>query len=254
MLQHPHELRKKNRSLPLVELCLLGKNKHRGEEEKLKQNCKTSDASSTKEEDFVMKTIVGRKFRCENHSDDATITKIFRDPNEVVVLVFPHKHAADLQEGIRLAEERCGFAISNERGRENDSNDSTSSKKINLIFIDATWKHAREMVANMDTMGEWPKNLIQVQMTPTDYSRSDDGISTNNAEDSIKSKDNNSNEEQTFIERRFNIRTPPSPDLLSTAECVAWVVSRVEHNPQIYQSITKVLDCMVEMWRDCYTS
>jgi len=48
--------------------------------------------------------------------------------------------------------------------------------------------------------------------------------------------------------RRFDIRTPPSPQHLSTAECLAWVVSRVEERPEIYDTLMKPLDLMVQQW------
>jgi hypothetical protein len=58
---------------------------------------------------------------------------------------------------------------------------------------------------------------------------------------------------QTILQshpRRFDIRTPPSPCHLSTAECLAWVVSRVEDDPTLYDTFMKPLDCMVQKWRD----
>ena len=32
---------------------------------------------------------------------------LLHDPNEVAVLVFPHEKAVELEDGLRLAEERC---------------------------------------------------------------------------------------------------------------------------------------------------
>ena len=58
---------------------------------------------------------------------------------------------------------------------------------------------------------------------------------------------------QTILQshpRRFDIRTPPSPCHLSTAECLAWVVARVEDDPTLYDTFMKPLDCMVQKWRD----
>jgi len=57
---------------------------------------------------------------------------------------------------------------------------------------------------------------------------------------------------QTILQqhaRRFNIRTPPSPEHLSTAECLAWVASKVEEDPIIYDTLMKPLDSMVQKWR-----
>lgn len=257
VLQHPHELRRANSSLPLVELCLFGRRKF-----------KESSDAPTNENKFVMKTVVGRRFG--DHCD-ADAMKVLRDPNEVVVLVFPHKLAMDFEEGLRIAEERCRVGCSEGNGGKIDEQDVSQGtysaaligepkrKKMTIVFIDATWKHAREMEAATDAAGEWPENTIRVQMTPSSSGNSrvdvDDASWTeanvgSSIESRSKTQDDNS-ESQSFIQRRFLIRTPPSPDHLSTAECIAWIASRIENNPLIYESITKVLDYMVERWKGC---
>lgn len=217
VLQHPHELRRKNRSLPLVELALFGKHLDQTEQ-------------SSSDDDFVMKTIVGR--RIGEKSDDAVL-KLLSDPNEVVVLVFPHPDAMDLEDGLALAESKVkGISQNKEEGDPNGKNQS--DKKMTLIFIDASWKHAKEMDNKTDAAGVWPNNMIRVQLTPSSSSSTSNGEETSNNE---------------FIQRRFQIRAPPSPDHLSTAECLAWIASRVEGNSDIYEGIMKVLDTMVEIWR-----
>ena len=269
VMQHPHELKRKNRSLPLVELCMFGIGGERNEETSCKEGSievKSKTNTPAHGRDFVMKTIVGRRFG--DHCD-LDVMNILRDTNEVVVLVFPHKQALDLEAGFRLAEERCGIDRNEEKktdchdgGDSSDVIDSTAStkgpklKKITLIFIDATWQHAKEMEAATENAGEWPQNLIRVQMTPSSAGgvkvhvngsckRTDEDNNGDNESEST----NNSNKRETFIERRFLIRTPPSPDHLSTAESIAWIASRVENNPQIHESIMKALDYMVEIWR-----
>ena len=219
VLQHPHELRKKNRSMPLVDLCLFGK---------------VGQQSDTSKDDFIMKTITMRRF---GDYTDASVMNILRDPNEVIVLVFPHKDAMDLEEGIQLAEKRCGYNIDVDDIEEQKHQ---KKKKMTLIFIDGTWKHAREM--EQASSVEWPKNLIRVQLKPRKSNFKEGSDQSSNIEV-------NSKEGPAFVERRFQIRTPPSPDHLSTAECLAWIVSRVENNPHIYQSITKALDYMVTIWQ-----
>jgi DTW domain-containing protein YfiP len=251
VLQHPHELRRTNSSLPLAELCLFGR---RRSKEKV---------TSKNENEFVMKTVVGRRFG--DHCDEEAM-KVLRDPNGVVVLVFPHKLAMDFEAGLRIAEERCCISCSEENDETNDENnksqgsestalrDNPNRKKMTLVFIDATWKHAKEMEVATDAAGEWPKNIIRVQMTPSSIGNS--GIDLNgsdrNAADSKLQCDKD--ESQRFIQRRFLIRTPPSPDHLSTAECIAWIASRVENAPHIYESVTKVIDYMVGLWRGCNNS
>lgn len=51
--------------------------------------------------------------------------------------------------------------------------------------------------------------------------------------------------------RRFDIRTPPSPDHLSTAECVASVLRELEgeSNKDIFDLLMRPLDLMVSQWR-----
>lgn len=242
VLQHPHELRRKNRSLPLVELCLQGRENEKKAEsmsnpmndnEAPAKNEKSIDTSIENGHDFVMKTIVGRRF---GNDCDASVMEILQNPNEVVVLVFPHPTALDLEEGLALAEKRCGFESCG--GGEDIFQ---PQKKITLIFLDATWKHAREMDNKNAAAGVWPDHLIRVQLTPSAVEADDVSVTRNT---------NNTYDPKTdFVQRRFQIRAPPSPDHLSTAESLAWIASRVEGNPLIFESIMKVLDRMVELWR-----
>lgn len=264
-------------------MCLLGKIDKKGKDDKkvietIKERSSETNDTLAPEEDFVMKTIVGRRF--DDDYTDGAIMKILRDPNEVIVLVFPHKCAMDLEEGIRLAEERCRLhgvdhkednQTENQRDKSTDESElataigpddavkkTTARKKMTLMFIDATWKHAREMETKTDSLGVWPDDLIRVQMIPTahggkinGHEKTEEGDKIDNGNDTGNDSNNkkSNDDESTFIKRRFHIRTPPSPDHLSTAECLAWIASRVEQNPQIYQSIMKTLDYMVEIWK-----
>jgi DTW domain-containing protein YfiP len=254
VLQHPHELRRANSSLPLVDLCMFGKRQNSDKDAPINEN------------DFVMKTIVGRRFG--DHCDGAAM-KVLRDPNGVVVLVFPHKLAMDFEEGLRIAEERCCITPcegtneseinSMSRGTKSATRmDDPQTKKMTIIFIDATWKHAKEMEAATDAAGEWPASMIRVQMTPTSSGVSSGDANFSKGKANAGENDSESNTQHfnyeiqpSFIQRRFLIRTPPSPDHLSTAECIAWIASRVENNPQIYESVTKVLVYMVRLWKGC---
>ena len=204
--------------MPLVDLCLFGKSGQRAD---------------LLTDDFVMKTITMRRF---GDDTDTSVMNLLRDENEVIVLVFPHEDAMDIEEGIQLAEKRCGYNSNDNDGIE----EQKQQKKMTLIFIDATWKHGREM--EQASSVEWPKNLIRVQLKPSKSNIKEGGSDQ-------RSNQDNSKEGPIFVERRFQIRTPPSPDHLSTAECLAWIVSRVEHNPHIYKSITKALDYMVAKWQ-----
>ena len=289
VVQHPHEARKKNRSLPLVELCLFGTktddegvpNNDGGDNESSTAIRKKTQYETTADEsestttnatngettnddnappprrqeyskDFVMKTIIARRLGiyCDND-----VMELLHDPNEVVVLVFPHEDALQLEDGLRLAEERCKSSTININRNIDNDNNTTEKKKMTLIFIDATWKYAKEMEKCTDSVNEWPENLIRVQITPSSSSSSsssskvnldgsDDGWKT----PSLTTTTTPSLTTTPFIERRFHIRTPPSSNHLCTAESIAWIVSRVEHNPVIYDSIMTALDYMVSVW------
>ncbi|KAL3805114.1 hypothetical protein HJC23_003342 [Cyclotella cryptica] len=255
LLQHPHELRRKNRSLPLVHLCLFGGHHHHARIEDV--------ASSLNPQDFVIKTIVGRSLQPHR---DAAILDLLSDPEQVVVVVFPHRNAMELERGIRLAEERCGTMATS----DNDDNDEecegsvkaeTTKKKITLVFIDATWKHAREMEAKLSKSVECCRHWIRVQLVPTvaggggdarvpvvvDYKQS--STLTETTKDASLRTTTVTTTTHPFVPRRFQIRAPPSPNHLSTAECLAWVASRVERNPVILERIRHVLDYMVFLWR-----
>jgi hypothetical protein len=98
---------------------------------------------STATDDFVMKTIIARRLGIYCDSD---VMRLIHDPNEVVVLVFPHEKALDLEDGLRLAEERCksfnnNINNSNDGDKANMSCSKKKKKKMTLIFIDATWKY-----------------------------------------------------------------------------------------------------------------
>ena len=305
VMQHPHEVRKKNRSLPLVELCLFGKKKKEDAEKEAKGNssdCSRNNSDNNNEglaannhlqtqhriddksglitstkgvtkgettksnssnnlssqqnqqqphstattDDFVMKTIIARRLGIYC---DSNVMKLIHDPNEVVVLVFPHDKALDLDDGLRLAEKRCKSNNININNNSNDG-DTAKKKKMTLIFIDATWKYAKEMDKGTDLNNGWPTNLIRVQLTPSSSSSSTSSSysSTINGSDDNGWKAPPIATATSFIERRFHIRTPPSSNHLCTAECIAYVVSRVESNPIIYTSIMTALDYMVTVW------
>lgn len=177
-----------------------------------------------------VKTIVGRRF---GDNCDAGVLKVLRDPEEVSVLVFPHEQALELDAGLKLAEER----------RRARGESTGKDMKINLVFIDATWKLASEMNRKVSSLGEWPDDLIRVQMKPSEAE------ATSIPRGASRGGNNTEADGQGFKTRRFMIRAPPSPDHLSTAECLAWVTSLVEDEPRIYQGIMKTLDYQVDIWR-----
>lgn len=190
VLQHPHEQRRKNRSLPLVELCLRKEDLH---------------------------VVVARRL---GEEVDPRVTKMI---SENAILLFPSKDATTLKEGLEELRSRPSK-------EEKEEKLVQSKEKITLVFLDATWKFALEMEKINTRLDLWPKDLVRAELSPR--------------EGAVEFQPS------TYAPRRFDIRTPPSDSHLSTAECIAWVVSIVEEDEMIYETLVKPLDCMAKQWRD----
>jgi hypothetical protein len=145
-----------------------------------------------------------------------------------------------------------------------------TKRKVLLLVLDATWKYAREMHIANKKYRQYPPNMLQVALEKEDLEM--DG-------------DNN-----IFRPRRFEIRAKVSATggkraaneedtkttWISTAECIAWIVSRLEEElfcdekedsitgaaivrpneesfakcrHHIYKTLMKPLDVMVAKWR-----
>jgi len=121
-------------------------------------------------------------------------------------------------------------------------------KKMVLLFLDATWKYAQEMDRACIKYGVYPPHMIRVRLDPT----VDCGASLGSNEDRTAVTCVTANlltSQPQFQPRRFDIRTPPTPDHLCTAECIAWALSIVESDMGIYRTLMKPLDLMVQKWR-----
>ena len=184
-IQHPHEQKRKNRSLFLAELCI--------------EN---------------ITRIVTRKFHFDSDNIDADLAASL-SPERTVWLVYPHEQAKSLRQA--LADQCCSGETTTSQSKSMNGLDTTP---ITLIFLDATWKFAAEM----ERASRFPPHTQYVCL--------------------------DAQEDLVHIERpmRFDIRTPPSPSHLSTAECLALTVSRVEQNPAVYDTIMQPLDLMVAQW------
>jgi DTW domain-containing protein YfiP len=103
----------------------------------------------------------------------------------------------------------------------------TVTPKVVLIVLDATWKYAKEMHRANDKY--YPSHMLRMSL------------------------DGNEDLPRDFQPRRFELRTTPNSDettaWMSTAECVAWIVSRLENRPSIYDVTVQVLDAAVEQHR-----
>lgn len=201
VLQHPHEARRKNRSVPLIELCL---------------------------DDASLKVIVARRFG--DHVDQEKRKLLFQ---KNVVLVYPSRDAVSIKEALKCIKQRKDSQV--ELPNNNDNSDHTETDQdenvVTLIFLDATWKYAKEMEFANVQHKQYPEGLIRVKIQPSDHSQESEEIRP-----------------ASYQPRRFDIRTPPSDDHLSTAECIAWITSVVEEDPTLYDRLMKPLDLMVEKW------
>jgi DTW domain-containing protein YfiP len=183
ILQHSHELRHKNRSVPIVELCIDPESitVHPGK-------ILPTGADDTKNKHFK---------------------SLFQDENPAW-LIYPSNDSISLTRAIQKLNDS-----------ELQHNDHQDIQVVTLIFIDATWRFAKEMIRKNEDL--FPSHMWRVRLDEDDF-------------------------EKLPLARRFEIRTPPSEQHKSTAECIAWVLSRIEDQPNIYETIMKPLDLMVEKW------
>lgn len=171
--------------------------------------------------DFSLQVIVGRWLG--EGIVDYNIWKLLNDPNEPLFIFFPLvDHAVSLQDALLARKHNVHQPVLSTNQAERTASTTT---KINLLFIDATWKYAKEMNAKTVQNGGWPKHAVYIRIHPsTDYS------------------------DNSFKPLRFDIRTPPSRDHLSTAECIAHALRVVEESNELFNALMKPLDLMVHQW------
>lgn len=226
ILQHPKEFKHKNRSVPILELCW-------------------------RSED--LKLAVGRRLGDQLPNDCQALLQ----PPHLPVLVFPltreeeatSKQSSDmssktsLQESLSLKELHVKIdEWKKNQVSSNTGTDDNTEPKVILLALDATWKYAREMhKANLQG-SHYPSHMLRLGITADDLPT-------------------------TFQASRFEIRTTPTPQpnsnptntpkeqpppseasWMSTGECVAWLVSELEGDASIYETVLKPLDSMVTKW------
>lgn len=160
--------------------------------------------------------VVGRRF---GHQTNSNIMRILRDPTLMTLLIYPSEDAICLEDALEQVKR-------NQTESQTTNKSSNKIAKITLVFLDATWKYAKEMENACTIHKVWPSNLIRVKLSPA----------------------NTNKILHDFQPRRFDIRAPPSPNHLSTAECIARVLTLVENNVSIFDVLMKPLDLMVQQW------
>jgi len=200
VLSHPHERKKKNSSVPIISLCL--------------------DTQS-------MIVHHGRHLTHGSHGETVLNSMASR-----VLLVFPAPEAMSLDFALQQAPGLSMPLSSSPVGSYGDANDD---RRINVVFIDGTWQHAKEMVARNIKAGRFPKETKIVKISMND----------------MRSWPPEKSGLCSYKPRRFGIRTPPSPEHFSTGETMAWVLSKIENDPSLYESLLRPLDLMVEKWDLC---
>jgi DTW domain-containing protein YfiP len=133
VLQHPHELKQKNRSIPILELCM--------------------DQES-------LALCVGRMFGEEQLT--SRIGTLLQPPN-LPILLFPE--AKSESEAISLSDAKKKVRDAKQKVQQK----LPDGGKVVLIVIDATWKYAKEMHRANLQYELYPSNLLRVSMQPDDF-------------------------------------------------------------------------------------
>jgi len=264
VLQHPFESKRKNRSLPIVNMCFSpGPSCQHQEQHQTDSSC--ASASSCIKNDFDFHTIISKRL---GNQIDSKILNMINDTNQYFLLFYPSNDAITLREAVeKIKQQETSKNRDDEKESEcrhkngESSTETTSSqftseyginicrKSITLFFLDGTWKFAKEMEKTCTNNNAWPPHTIRVKLSKEDLTHTTSTITNNDIFDSINY---NSAENSLFQPKRFDIRTPPSEEHLSTAECIGHVLRIVEENDEVFHMLMKPLDLMVQQWHSHY--
>ena len=150
---------------------------------------------------------------------------------------------------------------------------TANKKKILLLVLDATWKHAREMhLANIKA-DQYPPHMLRLALQPEDFAggfvsgrfrlrgkASKTGYKRQQLSNRIRNGGDRNEEKAPEIDETW----------MSTAECIAWILSNLEESnqqilseatstdsgtnsidsssPSLYEILMKPLDAMVAKW------
>ena len=260
ILQHPNEAKQhQNRSLPFIEHCIdslhylkiiarrfpslsgvESDSCHTSTNARVDLSTKTNDCIVTPSVSSDTKHINETNKLCYVHLMNTILHKLSPSPDELptIWLLSPNdKTSIPLTEALELWE-----------GRKQSLLKSSMYPKIIVLVLDATWKFAKEMDRANIQHGCYPSSLLQrIQLTPSDFDH------PFFMEEQRQRLDNDNDSDAPSF-RRFSIRTPPKANTsdnivyLSTAECLAYVLARIERQDDIYATIMKPLDLMVGQW------
>lgn len=145
ILQHPHELKLKNRSVPILNHCLESANLH---------------------------LCVGRRLGDEI---DPKIIKLLQTPN-IPILLFPgsDNHTNITNQNSNKLPPVLSLSQAKERMKEMLRGDvgmgeKSHSRKIVVLALDATWKYAREMHLANQKHNQYPSSMLQVCLQAEDF-------------------------------------------------------------------------------------
>ena len=150
-------------------------------------------------------------------------------PPHLPILIFPRlpEERNDVSKKVfNLSEIQDKISEWRQKGRtltEKEATTTADTPKVVLLVLDATWKYAKEM--HRANGINYPSHMLRMSL------------------------DGEADLPSDFQPRRFELRTTPqtheSSGWMSTAECVSWIVSKLENQASIYEATIQVLDAAV---------
>eukprot|EP01083_Nonionella_stella_P201501 737148_1 len=117
--------------------------------------------------DFNFETIITKRLGDQIAQSHPQIIELLHDPRNPVLLCYPSDDAISVQEAMERVENQSKGGQRNQH-EQNDANEnnltqtenamrtSDRRKKYTIIFIDATWKYAKEMDTKSIENKSWP--------------------------------------------------------------------------------------------------
>jgi DTW domain len=294
VLQHPHEAALKNASLPLVQLCVHPDNLT----VLIGRRLPTIPNSTSLEESATSPPIQGASNTDTSASSTARRPEIgwIQDGDRDVWLLFTSPTAISLRRALQQRQHptkkivllvldgtwkvcaRACALLCVPLVKNWFMKIVPHTLVIFTVAMDGCKQFAREMDRANVQHDCYPRHLVRVQFEPDDLAscwQPDTTAGSNStattASSSSSSSSSSSPHPIAFRPRRFDIRTPPTDEHLSTAESMAIALACIESDsryhfapdnignndddndttmetPDIYSTIMKPLDLMVQQW------